>query len=932
MINFQSIKNKAPDLQMVIDSTKPDVIIGTESWLSSDVNSAEVFPPDFEVFRRDRKDDPHGGVLIATRQTMVSSIARVGNDCEFISVKVKLNRGKSALISAAYRPPNRTDEAYTQALISDITATRTEPKSAYFLLGGDFNLPDIDWKAGAVNGHSLSRQVNDAYINMHSDLALDQVVSFPTRGSNILDLFFTSHPSIIDKCKGLPALGKSDHDIVMIDLTLDTYHQHVSPYKILLWDKADQAVIRQHIDNAMCKILDNSYETVNDIWSDFKSSITSIVEENIPSKMSRSRYSNPWMTTKVKRLLRRRQKAFRVARRNNNAKNQARYRHLKATAQREMRKAHDDFIDQTVCGELQGNSKRFWSYLKSKRQDSQGVAPLRKTDGLLYNDVASKADILNQQFHSVYTREDTTNMPNKGPSPYPDMPAIQVATAGVCKLLKGTNSHKATGPDGIHARVLHEYADQIAPALTKIFQMSLESGNIPDDWRSASIVPIFKKGDKHQASNYRPVSLTSISCKLLEHIIHSQVMDHFDRHSILSNSQHGFRSRRSCETQLAITIDTIARTLDEGGQVDIVLLDFAKAFDKIPHQRLLHKLQFYGVRNNTLRWIEDFLHCRQQQVLLDGHTSSTAEVLSGVPQGTVLGPLLFLSFINDLPDVTKSESRLFADDCLLFCPVNSAEDSKRLQQDLAALERWEKEWQMAFHPEKCVVIQVASKRRTISADYVLHNHHLDVVDSSKYLGVTISNNLKWDRHIDNITAKANRTLGFLKRNLRGCRTSARARAYEAIVRPTLEYAASIWDPHTTRQVTQIEKVQRRSARFVTRNYWDRQPGSVTNMVTSLGWEPLQVRRVEIRLLLLFKIKQNLVAIPADYYLIQSDSRTRGQHIFRIPSTRRDVYRFSFFPRTIRDWNQLPSVVTSASSIEGYRAALGNLPPSQFIEE
>ena len=412
--------------------------------------------------------------------------------------------------------------------------------------------------------------------------------------------------------------------------------------------------------------------------------------------------------------------------------------------------------------------------------------------------------------------------------------------------------------------------------------MSLESGNIPDDWRT-SIVPIFKKGDKHQASNYRPVSLTSISCKLLEHIIHSQVMDHFDHHSILSNSQHGFRSRRSCETQLAITIDTIARTLDEGGQVDIVLLDFAKAFDKVPHQRLLHKLQFYGVRNNTLRWIEDFLHCRQQQVLLDGHTSSTAEVLSGVPQGTVLGPLLFLSFINDLPDVTKSESHLFADDCLLFCPVNSAEDSKRLQQDLAALERWEKEWQMAFHPEKCVVIQVASKCRTISADYVLHNHHLDVVDSSKYLGVTISNNLKWDRHIDNITAKANRTLGFLKQNLRGCRTSARARAYEAIVRPTLEYAASIWDPHTTRQVTQIEKVQRRAARFVTRNYWDRQPGSVTNMVTSLGWEPLQVRRVKIRLLPALQDQAEPGSDPSG--LLSHPVRQQNERSAHLPNTK-----------------------------------------------
>ena len=167
---------------------------------------------------------------------------------------------------------------------------------------------------------------------------------------------------------------------------------------------------------------------------------------------------------------------------------------------------------------------------------------------------------------------------------------------------------------------------------------------------------------------------------------------------------------------------------------------------------------------------------------------------------------------------------------------------------------------MAFHPEKCVVIQISSKRSTIPANYILHNHQLDVVDSSKYLGVTINKNLRWDDHINNITARANRTLGFLKRNLRGCKPSARARAYEAIVRPTLEYAASIWDPYNTGQINQLEKVQRRAARFTTKNYTDRQPGSVTQMVTQLGWEPLQARRVKIRLRLLFKIQHNLVAI------------------------------------------------------------------------
>ena len=239
---------------------------------------------------------------------------------------------------------------------------------------------------------------------------------------------------------------------------------------------------------------------------------------------------------------------------------------------------------------------------------------------------------------------------------------------------------------------------------------------------------------------------------------------------------------------------------------------------------------------------------------------------------------------------------------------------------------------MAFHPEKCVVIQVTTKRSTISGDYTLHNHRLEVVDSSKYLGVTINNNLKWDEHINNISARANRTLGFLRRNLRGCRTAARSRAYEALVRPTLEYAASIWDPHNIGQINQLEKVQRRAARFTTRNYTDRQPGSVTQMVKNLNWEPLQVRRIKIRLVLLFKIQHNLVAIPADAYLIPSDSRTRGENTFRVPTTRKDVYRHSFFPSTIRDWNALPAAATTASSLEAFKGVLGDIPSAQFIAQ
>ena len=178
------------------------------------------------------------------------------------------------------------------------------------------------------------------------------------------------------------------------------------------------------------------------------------------------------------------------------------------------------------------------------------------------------------------------------------MPSITVSVNGVRKLLRGLNIHKATGPDHIPTRLLHDFADELAPTLTHIFQKSLDSGAIPDDWREAAIVPIFKKGDGHQASNYRPVSLTSVSCKVLEHVIHSQIMDHYYRLGILTDKQHGFRSRRSCESQLIITIDSIAKSLAAGEQVDVILLDFSKAFDKVPHQRLLHKLDYYGVRGN----------------------------------------------------------------------------------------------------------------------------------------------------------------------------------------------------------------------------------------------------------------------------------------------------------------------------------------------
>jgi len=263
-----------------------------------------------------------------------------------------------------------------------------------------------------------------------------------------------------------------------------------------------------------------------------------------------------------------------------------------------------------------------------------------------------------------------------------------ITCAGAQKLLTKLDIKKSVGPDDISPRVMKEACAEIAPVLTFIFNQSLSSGEIPEDWRIANIFALHKKGVKELPENYRPISLTSISSKILEHIIYSSVSRFLSDNNIMSPRQHGFRPGYSCETQLVLSIDDWAGSLDHGLRTDMAIFDFSKAFDSVPHKRLITKLHAYGIRNNILKWISTFLTSRRQRVVVNGCQSSWLPVASGVPQGTVLGPLLFLLYINDITCSINSEVRLFADDCIVYRTITNTLDSTILQQDIDTFQTW----------------------------------------------------------------------------------------------------------------------------------------------------------------------------------------------------------------------------------------------------
>lgn len=495
---------------------------------------------------------------------------------------------------------------------------------------------------------------------------------------------------------------------------------------------------------------------------------------------------------------------------------------------------------------------------------------------------------------------------------------------GVFSLLLNINVKKSNGPDDIPNAFLRRYAEWIGHYLTIIFKASLEQKRVPNDWLVAKVVPIFKSGDRQKIENYRPISLSCVCCKLLEHVISKSIYTYLEDKKLLYPNQHGFRRNLSTVTQLVETID-FARALNNKGQIDCICLDMSKAFDRVPHSELIDKLGHLGINHNITQWIRAYLTGRTQYVEINGSKSELLDVTSGVPQGSVLGPVLFLVYVNDIAQCIKKDIRvrLFADDCLLYKEIKNQDDSKILNDALQVVEEWCEISKMKINRDKTVVFRVTNKtKHVVDFNYTLGTFTLAAVDSLKYLGVTISKNLSWKEHVKNICSTAEMKLWFLRRKLKLASKDAKLTAYLYLVRPTLEYASIVWDPYETGLINMIERVQRRAARFILSRY--SQTDSVTEMLQLLKLPPLAERRHVARLKFLFLLWKRHFNINATHYLVPQRGRaSRGthEHNFRISQLHINAYANSFFPRTINQWNRLSTTIIQSDTVTQFENKL-----------
>ena len=804
-----------------------------------------------------------------------------------------------------YRPP---DTSYENSLLLYDRISMLIDNVKHFTLLGDFNVPDVNWS-------QLTAQSNIAreFLTFSLKIGAHQCVEIATRNENILDLIFCSDRNFIQNIQLDAPFCTSDHSSIICNM-LPLAKSNKTNVRKPCFQKADFNLINAFLATVDWNVVYTDCSTTEDYWRAFKNILDTVIFNFVPFVNVGPNKNKPWFNDKLHRLRMIKQRRWRKYFNNSNVVTYAEYKAAAQSFRSEFLASKCEY-EQKIFGDNNNvDSKRFHNYVRKQTTVASSIPCLKRSDGSLATTDYEKSCLFSEYFSSVFTADNNV-LPDFNPDCNSNLNSFSCSVNDVIKVVRKLKNNSAPGIDNYTPFFLKQILAHIANPLTQVFNISLREGVVPSDWKTALITPIFKKGDPQKPSQYRPVSLTSVVCKILERIIREQLIRYLVENSIIPNEQHGFLSKKSITTNLLECLDKWTKNFDDGKQTDIIYLDYSKCFDTVCHSKLLFKLSQYGINGSSLEWLKCFLSNRIQHVKINNSLSPPANVISGVPQGSVLGPVLFLCFSADLKFVVQNcEISIYADDTKLFKRIENVTDCCYLQQDLDAVSNWATRWQLRLNPDKTKRLTIGKIR--YDYDYTLNNMVIETVDSICDLGAIIQSNLKYTKHCSNVIKKAHFAIRNMFNTFRNHDCNFYVMLYTCYIRPILESSPQVWSPIQKGNIDRIERVQR----YFTKRLPGLKEVPYLNRLNQLKLESLECRRIQSDLVLFYKMIHGKTNINIDSFRFTHSYRGHDKTLF-LNYSRTDKRKYYWVNRIVHFWNSLPHNVVNSTSISAFKSRI-----------
>ena len=818
--NCRGLRSKVNDSFHNISISDHNIICLTETWLNHSISSEEVFHNKYEVFRRDRSDSASekkdgGGVAIAiNKDFLAQQHGDMQSDAEDLWVSIESEKRDKIFICCVYLPPGDTVAYYS--FLSKLRINHLNVFNKYpVIVLGDFNFSSVGWVNVGDEQYLEPINVDGKYselIDIFSFSELVQYNNIPNSNNKMLDLVLSNRNFINKVAHSIDPIVPEDSHHPALEVIFEPIQIKTIKYKKMErfnFHKANYVEINNILSNTSWARKFDNYD-INSTVNIFYEVINNTIAMHVPKYKVKGDYPIYFQLDTIK-TIKQKIKAHKKYKIYGGQLNYETFSNLRRHCKHLMQRDYREYL-KNVESEISVNSKNFWKFIKNKHKSSTNIPEKMTYENLTANNGDEVCNLFSDYFKSVYVPslngEDifdiNVDLENQ----------IVIEKDQIIRVIDNLDCQKGPGPDNIPVVYIKNCKENLVEPLASIFNGSLQEGCFPNKWKSSFIIPLHKGGDRRNVKNYRPISKLSVFGKIFEKIIHSIILDCVK--NTIIKQQHGFFPCRSIDTNLVTFTEFVVESMDDRTQVDVVYTDFSKAFDKISHPLLMVQLAEVGVCAFLRRWVWSYISGRTQSVVVNGFSSDQFSVTSGVPQGSHLGPLLFIIYINNIINCIKNSNfLLYADDLKIFCKIRNLDDCRRLQCDLDSLADYCRNSSLFLNLDKCVAISFTRNKNVYEYNYTLDTNTLKSVQEIRDLGVLMDSKMIFDLHSEKIINSCNRMLGFILRNGRNFENPKTLLSlYYAFVYSRLNFASVVWNPQYVIYQRRLESVQNKFLRCI----------------------------------------------------------------------------------------------------------------------